>query len=103
MHNLNLNEAFPYVVLILQWCISVTIVQSTLFRPFGNKEYYIENNSFLRTYAQAEEKCNASKAIVALVNRKEIGQFLLEEIRDTIGSFISFETSTVFAVICIKN
>ena len=90
MHNSHLNEIFLYVVLIFQWCTSAAIAQPTLFRPFRSKEYYIENNSFVRTYAQAEETCNASGAIVALVNRMEIGQFLLREIGNITGSYIIF-------------
>ena len=85
MHRLSIKVKFLYVVLILQWCNSVTLAQSILFRPFGTKEYYIENNSFVRTYAQAEETCNASGATLALVNRMEIGQFLLGQIGNITG------------------
>ena len=98
MHSSHLNEIFPYVELILQWYTSVSIAQSTLFRPFRSKEYYIESNSFARTYAQAEGTCNASEAIVALVNRIEIGQFLLGEIGNMTVSFIIFQISTVFII-----
>ena len=75
-------------MLIFQWCTSAAIAQPTLFRPFRSKEYNIESNSFVRIYAQAEETCNASGAIVALVNRMEIAQLLLGEIRNITGSSI---------------
>ena len=90
MHNSHLNEIFLYVVLILQWCTPAAIAQSTLFRPFRSKEYYIESNSFVRTYTQAEETCKALGATVALVNRMEIGQFLLIEIGNITGSSFIF-------------
>ena len=55
------------------------------FVPFGFFEYYIETNNPVGSFTEAEEKCNASQATLAVVKTKEIRDFLVREIGEISG------------------
>ena len=53
---------------------------SQKFFSFGANEYYVEKNNPVESYSEAEGRCNASNAILAVVNTKNISNFLAEKI-----------------------
>ena len=57
---------------------------SQTFVPFGY-EYHIERNNPVRSYLEAEERCNASQASLAVVNTERIRDFLVERIGNLNG------------------
>ena len=50
------------------------------FFPFHSQEYFIEKNTPVTTYFQANESCQNKKAKMAVVNSREIQDFLVEKI-----------------------
>ena len=40
------------------------------FLSFGSNEYYMERNSLVLSFSEAEEKCNASQVTLAVINTK---------------------------------
>ena len=67
---------------ILTYFAFLTLSIAQIFRPFGLYEYYwsIEPNDYVRSDVAAEQRCNQMDATLAIVNRKEIGEFLREQI-----------------------
>ena len=75
--------AFLYsIVLIPHFTVSQT------FFPCGY-EYYIEKNNFVWSYSEAEEKCNAFSATLAIVNREDIRNNLVRNIGNLTGKEIN--------------
>ena len=58
---------------------------SQTFLPFGSYEYYIERNHPVRSYSEAEGKCNASNATLAVVNTEDIKKYLVRNIGNLTG------------------
>ena len=58
---------------------------SQTFLPFGSYEYYIERNNPVWSYSEAEGKCNASNATLAVVNKEDIRNHLVGEIGNLTG------------------
>ena len=50
------------------------------FFPFHSKEYFIEKNTPVTSYFQANENCQNKSAKMAVVNSREIHDFLVEKI-----------------------
>ena len=55
------------------------------FVPFGFFEYYIETNNPVGSFTEAEKRCNASQATLAVLKTKEIRNFLVKEIKKISG------------------
>ena len=58
---------------------------SQAFVPNGSYEYYIERNNPVWSYSEAEGKCNASNATLAVVNTEDIRNYLVREIGNLTG------------------
>ena len=69
-----------YTIVLLP-CLSL----SQTFLPHGSYEYYIEKNNPVWSYSEAEGKCSASNATLAVVNTKEIRNSLVREIGNLTG------------------
>ena len=58
---------------------------SQAFFSFGSYEYYVERNNPVWSYSEAEEKCNAIQATLAVVNTEDIRNFLVKRIGHLTG------------------
>ena len=63
--------------------VNYSILQT--FTSFGSYEYYIERNNPVWSYSEAEGKCNASNATLAVVNTENIRDHLVREIGNLTG------------------
>ena len=66
-------------------CISPVLSTEKQFIQFESSEYYIERNNAAKNYPEAVRSCNKSQAILAIVNKKAIRDFLVKEIENITG------------------
>ena len=80
--------------------ITVTIsllfanVVSQSYHSFGSYEYYwtTDSETHVKSYSQAEHKCNQQNATMAIVNDSAIGKFLKGRIGVVASEFDCFVT-----------
>ena len=74
------TEASVFVVLIV-FLVAISSTASQSFVQFGSYEYYVERKNPVKSYSVAESRCRSMKnATLAVVNRKEINDFLIKEL-----------------------
>ena len=67
------------------------------FLPFGCQKYYIERNNTVTNYLEAEKKCKAINATLAVVNTEYIRNFLVKQI----GNLTSKRKKVVATSFCL--
>ena len=74
--------------MIVELFVSLSLITNCLsqtFQHFGAYEYYWsdESSNYARNYAEAQQQCSRRNATLAVVNTKEVGEFLKSRIRRT--------------------
>jgi len=66
----------------LLFCIRLKYTLSQSFFPFGSYEYYwsIVQEDYVESYSEAKEQCSQMNATLAIINTREIGKFINNEI-----------------------
>ena len=57
------------------------------FNAFGEYEYFVEKQFFVRNYLQAEQQCAQANATLAMVNSQNITNFLVQLIGSPTGKY----------------
>ena len=69
-----LTIKFGFAIILIWKCSCETFVS------FGSHEYYFELDDRIRSITQAEEKCMEKNSQLAIVNKQEIQNFLVNQI-----------------------
>ena len=73
-------------------CMNLSFSQSQSFVRLNFLDYYIEKDFFVKSYAEAEQQCEMIETTLAIVNTKEIQDFLLDNIGNLTGEIQMYGT-----------
>ena len=76
-----------YLLLWLVSLICLDEIRGQTFQSFGLSEYFVGRNS-IRGYVRAEKECTKINASLAIVDNREINDFLVQEIGILTGKFL---------------